>query len=214
MRNSFFTTNIWLKIFSLIMATVLWFFVILSGRSEISMNAPITFTNIPPQLEVVDSPDTVSVVMEGQERLISRLRQNEISAVIDLSQTKAGRSFFTLTKDNIKVPKNFAVKSIDPETISIKIEPQLKKTVSVKPAIAGLPEKGYAIVEVSVTPKEIELEGPKSIISKIYKIKTEPIDISGINADHNFKPNLALTDINIKKSLNKVEVNITVKKID
>jgi hypothetical protein len=152
--------------------------------------------------------------MEGQERLISRLRQNEISAVIDLSHIKAGRSFFTLTKDNIKVPKTFAVKSIDPETISIKIEPQLKKTVSVKPSITGLPEKGYAIVEVSVTPKEIELEGPKSIISKIYKIKTEPIDISGINADHKFKTNLALTDTNIKKSLNKVEVNITVKKIN
>jgi YbbR domain-containing protein len=214
MIKSFFTTNTSLKIFSLIMATVLWFFVIKSGRSEISMNAPITFINIPPHLEIVDSPDLVGVVMEGQERLISRLRYNEISAVVDLSSTKAGRSFFTLTKDNIKAPKALAVKSIDPETISIKIELQLKKKVSVKPAITGLPEKGYAIVEVSVTPKEIELEGPKSIISKIYKIKTEPIDISGINTDHKFKTNLALPDTNIKKSLNKVEVNITVKKIN
>ncbi len=213
MIKNFFTTNIWLKLASLVLAIILWSFVILRGRSEIIMNAPIVFTNIPLKYEVVDYPRTVSVSIEGQERLLKNLRQYDISAVIDLSKAKEGRSFFSLSKNNIKLPKTLIVTSIDPETISLKIETQLKKAVSVKPSVVGLPEKGFAIIEIKVVPEKIVLEGPKSVIAKIYTIKTEPIDINGINADLKYKANLNLSDANIRKNINKVEVNISVRKI-
>jgi YbbR domain-containing protein len=212
--NNFFSQNIWLKLSSLVFAIVLWFFVILSGRTETSMEAQVSFVNLPPGLEIMDSPKTVSVVIEGQERLLRSVRQNEISASIDLSNTRAGKVFVTLTRDNIIVPKMLTVNSIDPETISLKIESQLVKSVPVKPAVVGLPQKGFAIVEISVVPAIVALEGPKSAVAKVSSIKTEPIDINGINADLTFKANLNLTDTNIKKDVNKVEVNITVKKID
>ncbi len=212
--NNFFSQNIWLKLSSLAFATVLWFFVILSGRTETSMEATLSYVNLPPGLEIMDSPKRVSIVIEGQERLLRSLRQNEIGATIDLSNTRAGKVFVTLTKDNIIVPKMLTVNSIDPETISLKIESQLTKIVTVKPAVVGLPQKGFAIVEISVVPAQISLSGPKSAVVKVYSIKTEPIDINGINADLTYKANLNLTDTNIKKDVNKVEVNITVKKID
>jgi YbbR domain-containing protein len=212
--NNFFSQNIWLKLSSLVFAIILWFFVILSGRTETSMKAPVSFINLPPGLEIMDSPKTVSVVIEGQERLLRSLRQNEISATIDLSNTRAGKVFVTLTKDNIIIPKMLTVSSIDPETISLKIESQLMKSVPVKPAVVGLPQKGFAIVEISVVPAIVALEGPKSAVAKVSSIKTEPIDINGINADLTYKANLNLTDTNIKKNVSKVEVNITVKKID
>ena len=212
--NNFFTTNVPLKLSSLVFAIVLWFFVILSGRTEISMNIPIEFINLPSGLEIMDSPRTVSVVIEGQERLLRSLRPNDLSASIDLSESRAGKSFYTLTKENINLPKMLTVNSIDPETVSLKIEAQLMKTVSVKPAVVGLPQKGFAIVKINVVPDKVTLEGPMSAVAKVYTIKTEPIDINGINADLKYKANLNLTDTNIKKSVNKVEVNITVKQIE
>jgi YbbR domain-containing protein len=208
-----FTKNIWLKLASLILAILLWFFVILRGRSEIMISVPVVFTNIPSQLEVVDYPETVSINVEGQERLIKNLRQKEISAVVDVSEAKVGRSFFSLSSDNFNLPKTFIITSINPETISLKIEAQLKKTISVKPYVVGLPEKGFAIVEINVVPEKIELEGPKSVIAKIYNIKTEPIDINGINTDLKYKANLSLSNSNIRLNVSKVEVNIAVKKI-
>jgi len=214
MKNKLLEINIWLKLSSLVFAVFLWFFVILSGRTEMAVDVPIAFTNVPAGLEIVDSPKTVSVVIEGQERLLRSVKQKEINASIDLSQTKAGKSFFTLTKENIQLPKMLTINSIDPETISLIIEAQLMKTVPVKPAVVGLPQKGFAIVEINVIPDTITLEGPKSAVAKIYAIKTEPIDINGINTDLIYKANLNLSDTTIKKSVHKVEVNITVKKIE
>jgi YbbR domain-containing protein len=212
MKN-FFTTNIWLKLASLVLATTLWFFVMVSGRSEVTLDVPIEFTNVPPALEVMDSPKTVSVRMEGQERLMKNFRKNDIRASIDLSSFKTGKSFYTLSKNDISVPKTMSVTSIDPETISLKIEEQMKKTVKVKPKVVGLPEKGYAIAEIKVVPETISLEGPKSVIAKIHAVKTEPINIIGINTDLTYRANLNLSDDNIRKSINKVDVNISVKKI-
>ena len=214
MINNFFTKNIWLKAASLVLAIAMWFFVMLSGRSEITLDIPVSFTDLPPAFVAVDYPKSVSVSIEGQERIIRNLRQNEIQAVIDISGIKTGKSFFTLSKDNIKLPKTLIVTGIDPETVSLKIEPQLKKTVKVKPAVIGLPEKGFKILEVKVEPAKLELEGPRSMVRKIYTVKTEPIDINGINDDLIYKANLNISDSRIKKSINKVEVSISVKKID
>ncbi len=212
--NNFLTTNIVLKLASLIFAIVLWFFVILSGRTETTIDARVVFTDLPQGLEIVDTPKTVTVVIEGQKRHLRNLRKNEISAEVNLDSAGEGKSFVTLTKENIVLPKMLTVTDIDPETISMRIEAQLKKTVKIKPSVVGLPQKGFAIVEITTVPNKIELEGPKSAVKKIYAIKTEPIDINGINTDLKYKANLNLSDTNIKKSINKVEVNITVKKIE
>jgi YbbR domain-containing protein len=213
MIKSWFTTNVELKLSSLAVAVILWFFVMLSGRSEISVDVPVIFMNIPEKLEVLDSPETIRVNIEGQDRILRNLRQNEVRAVIDLNESKAGRAFFTLSKNNIELPKMLVVTSIDPETISLKIEAQLNKTVSVKPSVTGLPEKGFVIADVKVVPETVILEGPKSAIAKIYSVKTEPLDITGINSDLRYRANLNLTNANIRKNINKVDVLISVEKI-
>ena len=213
MIKDFLTTNIWLKAASLIFAIALWFFVMLGGRSQITLDIPLIFTNLPPEFVAVEHAESISVSIEGQQRVIQNLRQNEIQAVIDISDIKTGKSFFTLSKENIKLPKSLIVTAFDPETVSLKVETQLKKTVKVKPAVVGLPEKGFAIVDINVEPAKLDIEGPKSIVRKIYSVKTEPMDINGINSDLTYKANLDISDSRIKKSINKVEVSISVKKI-
>ena len=198
MKTDFLTKNIGLKLASLILAIALWFFVILSGRSGIFMDIPIMYINVPQEFEVVDFPKTVSVNIEGQERLIKNLKQNEINAVINLSDAKAGKSFYTLTHENIKRPQTLEITSIEPQTISITIEKLLRKTVSVQPAVVGVPEHGFVIVEIKVTPEEIVIEGPRNIISKINNIKTEPIDIAGLKHNLQYKVKLNMTNSSYK----------------
>lgn len=213
MKTDFLTKNIGLKLASLILAIALWFFVILSGRSGIFMDIPIMYINVPQEFEVVDFPKTVSVNIEGQERLLKNLKQNEINAVINLSDAKAGKSFYTLTHENIKRPQTLEITSIEPQTISITIEKLLKKTVSVQPAVVGVPEHGFVIVEIKVTPEEIVIEGPRNIISKIYNVKTEPIDITGLKNNVQFKAKINMTNSTIRVPEQKVDVNIFVKRI-
>lgn len=213
MIKDFFTTNIWLKLASLLLAIALWFFVILSGRSGVDIEIPITYMNLSPELEMVDSPQTVSVSVEGQERLLKKIRSKEIQAVVDLVNAKAGRSFFSLSEENIKLPRTLELISINPEIISLTIEKQMRKTVSVKPAIVGLPEEGHAIIEMKVVPDTVIIEGPRSVISKLYTLKTEPIDITGINSDLRYKAGLSIPNSNLKSNTQKVDIYISVQKI-
>ncbi len=214
MIKNFLIENTILKFASLLLAIALWFFVMLSGRSEIILDVPITFSNLNSDLELVDSPQKVSVTIEGQERIIKSFKKNKITAYVNLEKTTAGRSFFTLSKKNFRLSKTLEITSIDPETISLKIETELKKTVPVKPYVVGLPEKGFVIMEINVEPENISIEGPKSVITKIRTVKTEPIDISGINSNLKFKANPNLSNPNIKSNISKVEVNISVNKIE
>jgi YbbR domain-containing protein len=213
MMKDFLTKNIWLKVASLVLATALWIFVILSGRTEITMDVPVVYSGLKQQLGMMDSPKKVNISIEGQGSLLKNIRRGEIRAVIDLSKTKSGRSFFTLTKENFELPKTLLLTNIDPETISVTIESELRKNIPVKPVIVGRPEKGFTIFEINVVPENIVVEGPKSLVSKIYSVKTEPIDINGLNTDLQYKANLDLENSTIRKKINKVEVNITVKKL-
>lgn len=212
--KDFITANIWLKLASVLIAVALWFFVILSGRSEVTMDVPVSLVNVPPNYEIVEYPKVINVTIEGQERLLKYLKQNEVSAVLDITEAKAGRSFYTLSIDNIKLPKSFLVTGIDPETVSLKIETKLKKVFNVKAHVVGSPEKGFKIIDIKVDPDTVTLEGPKSEIAKIRNIRTEPVDINGINSDLIYKANLKLSSSYIKKNIDKVDVNISVEKIN
>ena len=211
--KDFITANIWLKLASVLIAVALWFFVILSGRSEVTMDVPVSLVNVPPNYEIVEYPKVINVTIEGQERLLKYLKQNEVSAVLDITEAKAGRSFYTLSIDNIKLPKSFLVTGIDPETVSLKIETKLKKEFNVKAHVVGSPEKGFKIIDIKVDPDTVTLEGPKSEIAKIRTIRTEPVDINGINSNLIYKANLKISSSYLKKNIDKVDVNISVEKI-
>ncbi len=212
MKRNFFTTNIWLKIASLILAIALWFFVISSGRSGIIMDVPIKFIHIPPALEVVNAPKTVSVGIEGQERLLKNLTQDNISAVIDLSKSRTGKTLFSLSRKNIKLPRTLTVTRISPQTISLILEERLEKHVPVKPVIIGLPAEGFKVDKIKIAPETVRIEGPRSVITRIYTVKTEPIDIAGINKNLQYNAYLDLTKFNVRVDTLEVKVNISVRK--
>lgn len=212
MKTNFFTKNIWLKLASFILAVALWFFVVLSGRSGIFLDIPIMYINVPQGFEVVDFPKTVSVNIEGQERLLKNLKENEVNVVIDLSRIKPGKSFYTLTRENFNLPRTLEITNIDPQTISLTIERQMKKAVPVQPAVVGVPERGFVIFEIKVLPEEITIEGPRSVVSKIYNLKTEPIDITGLNSNLQYKAKISLP-ANIRVNEQKIDVNVFVKHI-
>lgn len=206
------TTNPWLKIASLVLAIVLWSFVVSKGRSVIVMDVPIGFKNIPSNLEVIDAPKTVSIEIEGQESLLKKLRQEDISVTIDLSNFKKGKAFFPLNTDNIKLPNTLTVTRISPQAIKFLIEEKVKKRVPVRPVIIGSPAQGYFIKAIEVIPKIIEIKGPESVVAKVYAVKTEPIDVTEITSNLQYHAYIDVSRKNLSVDNPEVEVNIIVKR--
>ena len=217
MKSRFYkliTRNLWLKVTSLVLAVMLWFFVVSKGLSVVVIDVPIGFKDIPANLEVVDSPKTIGVTIEGQERLLKKLRQEDIRAIIDLSNVKKGKTFLSVAPDNITVPRTLTVNEISPQTINLMIEEKATKHVQVKPIIIGSPLQGFLIKGIEVEPRMIEIKGPESAIEKVYFIRTEPIDITGITSTLQYRAYLNLNNKNnVRVDIPEVDVKITIEKV-
>jgi YbbR domain-containing protein len=211
--KSFVSTNPMLKIMSLIIASMLWFFVVSQGRSVIVMDIPVGFKNIPHDLEVIDGAKTVSLSIEGHERLLQKLRQGDVSVSIDLGRVKKGNIFFPLTIDNVMLPNTLTVTDISPQTVKLKIEARVTKRVPVRTLIVGSPAPGFTIKGINVVPGEIEIKGAESILSKIYSIKTEPVDITGITGNLQYRAYLDISGNNIKVNTTEVDIKISVREV-
>lgn len=212
MIRHIFTMNIWLKIASLILAIILWLFVVMSGHSVIVMDVPIKFINMPQGVEMVDRAKSVRLGIEGQERVLKGLNQDDISVVINLEKAKAGKNHFSLTRRNIGIPNRLTVKSVSPQTISLVLEERLRKNVSVKPVIVGLPAEGFSVDHIRITPEEVLIEGPRSLVKRIYSVKTEPLDVTGTVENLHFTAYLDIGMSSVRSDVQEIEVNISVKK--
>ncbi len=209
--NKFITTNPWLKLASFVLAILLWFFVVLKGHSVIIMDIPVELKNIPVELEVVERPETINITVEGHERFLKKLREEDISVVVDLGNIRKGETFLPLSAENITLPESFTVKDISPQNIRLVVDEKAEKDVPVRPVILGATFEGFAVDRIEVDPETVKIEGPKSVVSKIFSVKTEPLDITGVTGSVRYRVFLDMNEENVRINTTEVEINITVK---
>ncbi len=210
MRKSFLE-NLGLKIAAVLLSVALWFFATSRGQSEISIDVPLVFRNIPSGLEMIDNNiKTISLNIKGQERPIKNIKLSDIGVYIDLSKAKKGKSIYYVTRDNIKLPHGITVLNINPSSVKVIIEDTITKTVKVRPVIIGEPEKGYYVKSVEVAPQIVVIEGIRSQVRKFNTIKTESLDITGSNETSTQELKLDLTGKNIRTKINVIEVKVVI----
>ena len=173
------TENLGMKISAVLLSVFLWFFVTSRGQSEITLDVPLEFKDIPPAMGIVNtSVKTVSVTVRGHERPMKNLKVSDVRVYVDLGKATKGVDVFYLTKDNIKLPYALSVLNITPSTVKIKLDETASKTVSVKPVLTGEPRNGFFVSAVKVEPKSVVINGLKSDIRKFRFLKTESLDIT------------------------------------
>ena len=203
--------NFGLKIASIILAIILWLFASSRGQSEIYIDVPLEFRNIPSGLEMVNSSDKlISLNIKGTEKSIKNIKPADIEVYIDLSKAKKGESIYYVTRDNIQLPRAITLLNISPSSVTITTEETVTKTVNVIPAITGVPEQGYKVRTTIVEPKNIEIEGMQPEVRKIRNIKTESLDITGAKETFKQELKLDLRGKNIRTKPNSVTVKVII----
>ena len=209
--RKFFLENLGLKTAAVLLSVVLWIFVTSRGQSEISVDVPIEFQNIPTGLEVVDhSVKMISLNIKGQERLIKNVKPSNIRVPIDLSKFKKGESIYYITRDDIKLPHAITVMNISPSSVKVITGETITKTVKVMPVIIGDPEKGYYVKSIEAVPHTVVIEGIRSEVGKVNNIRTEPLDITGVNETLTQDLKLELTGKNIRARMNDIKVKVVI----
>ncbi len=203
--------NFGLKITAILLSILLWLFASSRGLSEIALDIPLEFKDIPPGLELMNhSIKVVGVNIKGQERIIRTIRPSDIRAFVDLSKVKKGESIYRINKNNIKLPPGVSASNITPSYVKVSIEESVTKTVEVKPLIVGTPESGFYVKSISVFPERVMIEGVRSKITGVNTIKTEPLDITGINETVTRDLEFDTTGMNIRTKTRDVTVKIII----
>ncbi|MDP2753671.1 MAG: CdaR family protein [Nitrospirota bacterium] len=209
--RKFFLENLGLKTAAILLSVVLWIFVTSRGQSEISVDAPVEFKNIPTGFEVVNhGVKVISLNIKGQERLIKNVKPSDIRVYIDLSKSKKGESIYYLTRDDIKLPHAITVMNISPSSIKVITKETITKTVKVMPVITGDPESGYYVKSIEAVPQTVVIEGIRSEVGKVNNIRTEPLDITGVNETLTQDLKLELTGKNIRARMNDIKVKVVI----
>ncbi|OGW44128.1 MAG: hypothetical protein A2Y66_07465 [Nitrospirae bacterium RBG_13_41_22] len=206
-----FLENFGLKLAALLLSIVLWIFVTSRGQSEISLDVPLEFKNIPSSLEIVNNTaKVVSLTIKGYERIVRNIKQQDISVSVDMSKAKKGENIYYLDRNEVRLPRAVTVTKIIPSSVKVVIEDTITKPVTVKPVIVGYPESGYYVKSVTVVPQTVVIEGLRSEVRKITTIRTEPMDVTGFRESFEQNLKLDLTGKNIRIKMIDVKMKVVI----
>lgn len=180
----FLTHNWFAKLFSVVLATVLWLAIASETSSEIGIEVPLQYRNVPPHLEVTEeTTNVVEVRLRGSANLIKELSPQEISTTVDLGGMEPGEKVFPLTIQNIQAPFGIDVVRVNPSRVRLNLERTLSKLLPVAPNVMGKPAAGFEVKEISVVPNMVEVQGPESKVRDLETASAGPVDIEGANSD-------------------------------
>jgi YbbR domain-containing protein len=169
------THNWHLKIVSLVLAAMLWMVVANEASSEIGLEVPLEYRNIPPHLEITgDMTNIVQVRLRGSSNVIRDINAKDVSTIIDLSKMVPGDKMVPLTRQNVQAPFGAEVIRVNPSSVRFDLERTVTKTIPITPKF-GQPPEGYDVARVLVNPSTVEIEGPESHVNALAFIATIPI---------------------------------------
>ncbi|MDX9715573.1 MAG: CdaR family protein [Dissulfurispiraceae bacterium] len=206
-----FTDNIGLKVVSALLAVFLWFFVTYRGQSEMVVEAPVEFKNVPKAAEILkQSLKDVRLNIRAQENVLKDIRPMDIRVLVDLAGLSRGDHTLYFDKSSVAAPRGVEVLRIDPASVRVTLDESVRKSVPVKPYIIGRPESGFKVRSVNINPSAVEIEGPRVEISKISILRTEPIDLTGLDSKINQSIKINANGRNVRLTIPETVVTIDI----
>ena len=210
--NQLLIENWGLKLLSVFLALVLWFFVRGDPGAERILTVPLEI-HIPNGMEITsERPTSVDVTVRGPIAN-SWFGQSVPTCIVNLAEATEGLHSITLGPQNVRIPgaSGFEVIKINPPRISLTLEQTISKEVSVSAATTGEPAAGFEIYGKSCNPAAVIITGPRSHVEKISKITTEIISLNEQKQSMRVFKNLDMHD-NLLRTIpvGPIEVNVEI----
>lgn len=198
--KKFFGNDSILKIFSFVIAIIIWFYIIVVLDPPVEMNIrdiPIRYVQqnalLEQGLSIVDeSRESVEIKLKGSRKRLVNIDSENILATVDLSSvTKAGKHSLPI---NIAVPYEYLeVVSKKPYTVDVTIDKLVEEKRNIRIKTNGNPEAGFIAGDAETNPKTVLLKGAASVISGISDVRIS-LDITNASKDINTVAKIELVD--------------------
>lgn len=114
--------NIGLKGLALLLATILWLYVVSAQETEIELMAPVKVENLAPHLAIADGPsEMVDVRISGPRLFIMMVNPKRLVIPLDLRNVGAGTVLFSGLDKALKLPDGVRATRIHPSEIQLRI---------------------------------------------------------------------------------------------
>jgi YbbR domain-containing protein len=205
--------NLGLKLFSFLIALLLWAFVL--GAEDVTTSEDIQIYFKVPENKVLvsDVPSQIKVTVKGPWAAIKSWNPENLKKAIDLSDFDLGLSVVYFEETLFDLPQSLKVVRITPNKWEVILAKKAFKTVPLVQIPTGEPADGYAITAITTNPKEIAIDGPESDLEFLAEIVTEPVSVEGAKESFTTttKPSMELRNIKILDPA-PIQVTVIVKK--
>lgn len=149
---------------------------------EADVFIPVDTEKIPEGLIITNAPFTgIEVHVRGPKSIIRTLSDLKIQYTIDLSAVNIGVNIIPIQQARIPLPNGISILKINPDSITVKVENEIKKKLPVKISLTGKPAKGFMVVGAEAKPMSVTLRGSEDTLGRMDKVLTKPINIKGLS---------------------------------
>ncbi len=170
-----------LKLISLVLAVVLWYFVGGEDRVDKNVMIPIEIINLPRDLVISNQfKKEIEVTVSGPRSLILEMSSRAITRQVDLSSATPGTMVIENDNDHIPVPRGITVQRVQPSSIILSLDKLIQKQFPISARTVGKVADGYYIKQLKMDPDVITIAGPLTILSQFDELFTKAINLTGV----------------------------------
>jgi len=170
-----------LKVISLVLAIMAWYFVM--GEEQVEISAPVEVTINVPKKHVVEDGNTQTkyATLRGPRVFLgSLIHKKKLHARIKIDVPKLGRNRYQLGRSDLveAIDPRVVIDILDP-LIDFDVKARVLKTVPLIERLKGVVKDGFVLQKIIWDPPSVEVSGTKEAIDEIDEIEPPAVDIGG-----------------------------------
>ncbi len=174
--------NLWgLRILSLALAILIWFFVSVEKRepqSDRVVDANVTYKTAP-GFVVLDPIQAIQVRIRGTQTQLRSVNPFLVDAQVELPAAQVGPREVVLGSEHLSLPSGIEVVSIEPNVLRLELDREISDLLPVEPRLEGEPAAGAIARTPEAIPSEVLVRGPESRLRSVGALSTTPVDLTG-----------------------------------
>lgn len=166
-------TTMGLKVISVILSVLLWFYVVNQGEltaRQNSIEVELQYLNLSEGLNI-EAPEKVAVKLWGRFQ-----ETGDVLAYIDLSGLEEGNYELPV---NVEPVKGAMFTSVEPDKVEVHLQEVKEHTVKIQYEITQVPASGYELLDVNILPENCVIKGEEAIIKQVETVVC-PINLSSV----------------------------------
>lgn len=207
--------NAGVKLLALLVAIVIWFNAIGQQEDEQTFVVPLQFVGLADTLTVTGRvPADVQIAVTGTRRDLLLLEFKKLAVSLNMSRAEPGRYTQRLSVSDVVLPPEVEprrVRIISPLLIDVGLETLLTRRARVAVALTGsLPGNQVLSMVPEAVPAWVMVTGPRSVVGRMDKVMTQPIDLSKIRDTGEREIDIDLASSSVTCDPRKVRVGLFV----